>query len=139
MDVEECCPVGEYFGVKGIGEGIVFSCAEHPGLRFKSKGEKHCVSQVKKLNPIDTELMNSINEFVESAVSENRLQQGISYFTENLIDIDVKNIGQFLGWMVKDVLKEEGDTIALNNLDEKRVKSAIVAKARVWFLNYLVR
>jgi len=90
---------------------------------------------VKKLNPIDTEVMNSINEFVEYAVTENRLEQGITFFNENNIEVDAKNTGQFLSWVVRDVLKEENDTIVNNNLDEKKVKNAIVTKARIWFLN----
>jgi hypothetical protein len=89
---------------------------------------------VKKLVPIDTELMNSINEFIESAVTENRLEQGLTFFKENFIDVDAKNTGQFLGWVVRDVLKEEADTITTNNLDEKEVKKAIVNRAKVWFL-----
>jgi hypothetical protein len=137
MAVEECCPVGEYFGKKGVGEGIVFTCVNNQNLKFKSKGEKHSVTKVKKLNPIDTEVMNSINEFVNSVVTENRLEQGITYFNENGIEVDVKNTGQFLSWIVGDVLKEENDTIVDNNLDEKKVKNSIVNKARMWFINKL--
>jgi hypothetical protein len=135
IDVEECCPVGKFFNKEGVGEGIVFTCTTNQELKFKSKGEKHSASKVKTLNPIDVEAMASINEFVELAVTENRLEQGISYFKENNIDVDAKNTGQFLGWIVKDVLKEEADTLLASNLDEKKVKNAIVGKARVWFLN----
>jgi hypothetical protein len=104
-------------------------------LKFKSKGEKHSVTKVKKLNAIDTETMNSIKEFVEAIVTENRLEQGITFFEENNIEIDSKNTGQFLSWIVRDVLKEENDTLLDNHFDEKNVKNAIVAKARIWFLN----
>ena len=79
--------------------------------------------------------MESINEFVESVVSENRLKQGISFFNENNISVDSKNTGEFLRWIVTDVLKEEKDTIEASGLDEKKVKNAIVTKARIWFLN----
>jgi hypothetical protein len=135
--VEECCPVGKFFNKEGIGEGIVFTCMSDQDLKFKSKGEKHSVTKVKKLNPIDTELMNSINEFVECTVTENRLNQGITFFNENNIQVDAKNTGKFLSWVVQDVLKEENDTIINNNFDEKRVKNAIVTKARIWFLNLI--
>jgi len=134
LAVETCCPVGKFFGIEGIGEGLVFTAIDQLDLKFKSKGEKHSVTRVKKLVPIDTELMNSINEFIESAVTENRLEQGLTFFKENFIDVDAKNTGQFLGWVVRDVLKEEADTIATNNLDEKEVKKAIVNRAKVWFL-----
>jgi len=133
--VEEECPVGMFFGKQGVGEGIVFTCVSNQDLKFKSKGEKHSASKVKVLNAIDTELMNSINEFIELSVTENRLEQGISFFKENNIEIDPKNTGAFLGWVVKDVLKEESDTLISSGLDEKKVKNAIVNKARTWFLN----
>mgnify|MGYP000001621961 FL=1 len=133
--VEESCPVGKFFNKDGVGEGIVFTCVTNQELKFKSKGEKHSASKVKTLNPIDVEAMASINEFVELAVSENRLQQGISYFNENNILVDSKNTGEFLRWIVTDVLKEEKDTLEASGLDEKKVKNAIVTKARIWFLN----
>jgi hypothetical protein len=135
IEVEDCCPVGKYFGIEGVGEGIVFSCIDNPEFTFKSKGEKHSASKVKKLNAVDTEKLSSINDFIELAVSENRLEQGISYFNENNIEVDSKNTGEFLRWIVNDVLKEEKDTIESSNLSEKDIKGAIVAKARVWFLN----
>jgi len=137
IDVENCCPVGKSFGVEGIGEGIVFTCETNPDLKFKSKGEKHSVSKVKKLNAVDTELMSNINEFVDSVVTENRLQQGVTFFKENLIEVDAKNTGEFLRWVVTDVLKEESDIIRDSNLDEKKIKVAIVNKARTWFLNQI--
>jgi hypothetical protein len=133
--VEESCPVGKFFNKDGVGEGIVFTCLTNQELKFKSKGEKHSASKVKTLNPVDVELMASINEFVELAVTENRLEQGLSYFKENNIEIDAKNTGQFLGWVVRDVLKEEADTLLASGLDEKKVKNAIVTKARIYFLN----
>ena len=135
MEVENECPVAKYYGVSGIGEGIVFTCTTNPEWKFKSKGEKHSVTKVKVLNSIDTEQLNSINEFVESVVTENRLKQGITYFNENNIEVDSKNTGQFLSWVVRDVLKEESDTIINNGFDDKKVKHAITTKARVWFLN----
>lgn len=136
-EVEKQCPVGKFFGNDGIGEGIVFTAQIDQRFKFKSKGEKHSVTKVKKLNPIDTELMNTINEFVDSVVTENRLEQGVTFFKENDIEVDIKNIGQFLSWMVKDVLKEESDTILDNKLNEKKVKGAIVTKSRMWFINML--
>ena len=50
--------------------------------------------------------------------------------------IDAKNTGEFLRWIVTDVLKEEKDTLEVSGLDEKKVKNAIVTKARMWFLNH---
>ena len=136
IEVEDCCPVGKYFGVEGVGEGIVFT---HGDLRFKSKGEKHSVSKVKTLNPVNIEQLESINQFVEMAVPEQRLEQGISFLKENNIEAESKNVGEFLRWVVTDVLKEEGDTMAENNLDEKKVKAAIVNKARTWYFTNMLK
>jgi RNA ligase len=133
--VEECCPVGEYFGVKGIGEGIVFSCVDNPELRFKSKGEKHSSSKVKVLNSVNVEELESCNEFIEASVTENRLNQAITFLKENGFEVSPKSLGEFIRWMVVDILKEESDTILENNLDEKRIKTQIAVKSRVWFLN----
>jgi len=133
--VEECCPVGKYFNKNGIGEGIVFTCTTDQDLRFKSKGEQHSSSKVKTLNSIDLELLNSINEFVEYSVSNNRLEQGLSYLKENNIDIESKNTGEFIRWIINDVLKEEKELI--QNLNEKKVKVAIAEKARNYFLTLI--
>lgn len=122
ISVEDCCPVGKFFNKEGIGEGIVFTCLTDQELKFKSKGVRHSVTKVKKLNPIDIEVMNSIKEFVDYAVTENRLVQGMAFFNENNIEVNIKNTGQFLDWVVGDVLKEESDTIVENNLDAKKVK-----------------
>lgn len=133
--VETSCPVGKQLGVEGTGEGLVFTCATNQHWKFKSKGEKHSVSKVKTLNAVDVELMKNITEFIDMAVTENRLEQGLSYFKENNIEIEPKNVGQFLRWIVTDVLKEEGDTLEKSGLDDKKIKNAIVSKARIWYLN----
>lgn len=137
LAVEDECPVGKFFGVSGIGEGIVFKCVTNPNLIFKSKGEKHSVSKVKTLNSVDVESLAGIQEFVDSVVTDNRLEQGINYLKEMNIEVHPKNTGEFLRWVVTDVLKEETDTIVANQFDMKRVKSAVVNKARVYFLNLL--
>jgi hypothetical protein len=135
LQVEENCPVGNFFGKEGVGEGIVFTCETNPNLKFKSKGEKHSISKVKTLNSIDTEVLENINDFVEAVVTENRLNQGVNYLKEMGIEISSKATGDFLRWVVGDVMKEEGDTIVDNQLNVKQVSKAISNKARVWFLN----
>ncbi len=135
LSVEEECPVGKHFGVSGIGEGIVYTCVSDPNLKFKSKGEKHSVSKVKTLNAVDVEALAGIQEFVDNVVTENRLEQGLGYLSEMQIEISPKNTGEFLRWVVTDVLKEETDTIVANQFDMKKIKGAVVNKARVWFLN----
>lgn len=136
--VEKQCPVGKHFGVDGIGEGVVWKAKWNDYfLQFKVKGEKHSVSKVKTLAAVDVEMVNSINEFVDNVVTENRLQQGIVFLKENDKAMDQKSTGDFLRWVVNDVIKEETDTIVSSQLDPKKINPVISKKARVWYFNYL--
>lgn len=134
-NVENSCPAGKYFGVEGVGEGLVFRDLSGD-LKFKVKGEKNSVTKVKTLAPVDIEKYEKANQFVEYAVTENRFLQGIEYLKEHNTDIDIKSTGQFLKWVCSDVAKEEGDLIA-ETLDKKIVFKVVQRKARTWFINYL--
>ena len=84
---------------------------------------------------MDIEKVNSIKEFVEYAVTENRLLQGIDeVFTSQGIEPSKKDIGKFIGWVNRDVIKEEMDTLASNNLIPKDVGGAISKKAVQWLM-----
>lgn len=135
LQVEEKCPVAAHFGVDGVGEGIVFTCVSDPTIKFKSKGEKHSASKVKVLNAVDTEQVESIREFVEYAITENRLKQGLQYLSENGFELSPKSTGDFIGWVVRDVIKEEQDTIVKNQIDLKKANGIIAAKIKAWFFN----
>ena len=135
MKVEELCPVGKQLGVEGIGEGIVFTSIDNPDLKFKSKGEKHSVSKVKVLNSINEEELNSINEFVEYSVTENRLKQGLDYMKENNIELSQKNTGEYIRWVINDIIKEESDVIVANTIDLKKANAKISQKTREFYFN----
>jgi len=139
LQVENECPIGRYFGSIGIGEGIVFSYIDENGVksRFKSKGERHSVSKVRKLASVDIEKVNSINEFVEYAVTENRLNQGLEKIFGIGGEIDVTKTGDFLRWVVGDVIKEEMDTMVENGLEPKQVAPAISKKGKNWLFEKL--
>jgi len=83
------------------------------------------------------ELVESINAFVDYAVTESRLKQGIEYMKRNGLDISQKNTGEFLRWVVGDIVKEETDVLTANNLDQKKVNPVISTKARQWYFNNL--
>jgi len=136
-EVEKECPVAKSFGVSGIGEGVVWKSKNQEYI-FKVKGEKHSVSKVKTLASVDVEMVNGINEFVEKVVTENRLEQGFGVLCnrDNIIP-DQTNTGEFLKWMVTDVLKEEQDTIVQNQLEVKKVGAAVSKKAREWYFKKL--
>lgn len=133
-EVEAECPVAKAFGISGIGEGIVWTSDDFK-YRFKVKGEKHSVTKVKKLAAVDIELLNSMNDFVDSVVTENRLKQGLEYLREQGLEVSQKSTGAYLRWVVGDVLKEEMDTIEGNGFDVKKLNPLISKKARQWFFN----
>jgi hypothetical protein len=137
-EIENECPVGKAFGKIGIGEGVVYKHYKEDGsvLQFKVKGGKHAgSSKVKKLQIVDTEKLESINEFVDYVVTEERLNQGIEkVFTMNNIDMDIKKMGEYLRWIMSDVVAEEMDTMKDNKLEPKDVGKFVSNRARNWFL-----
>jgi hypothetical protein len=136
--VEKECPVAKYFGVEGVGEGIVWEYVDgEERYIFKVKGEKHQNSKVKTLTTVDVEAVENINSFIEYAVTENRLLQGIDKMKELGLPIEPKTTGEYLRWVYNDVVKEEADTMVANGIDQKKIGSAISAKARMFWLNYL--
>ena len=141
LAVEKECPFAKEFGISGVGEGIVWAHYDENGHRdhiFKTKGEKHSSSKVKVLAAVDVEKVNSINEFVEYTVTENRLNQAIEQvFTVNAETPSIKKMGDFLRWISRDVIKEEMDTAVANNLEPKDFGKALSTKARLWFMTYL--
>jgi hypothetical protein len=137
-NVEKECPVGKYFDVSGTGEGIVWEhINDNKRYIFKVKGEKHQVSKVKTLTTVDIEEIENIKSFVDYAVTENRLTQGIDKMRELNIPIIDKSTADYLKWVYNDVIKEESDTIEKNNINIKKIGKAISAKARIFWLNYL--
>lgn len=141
--VENKCPVGNFFGNEGVGEGIVWQHSFDDGsmVRFKVKGEKHSSTKVKKLASVDIEKMNSVTEFINYAVTENRLLQAVENTlsvhggntTGDVYDFDRKKLGQFIKWVSSDVLKEESDTLNENDLTMKDVGSSLSKKCKDWF------
>lgn len=135
------CPVGKHFGISGIGEGVVWSCINegynHSDFVFKVKDERHTVTKVKTLAAVDVEKLNTVKDFVNSVVTENRLRQGLDYLRERGLEIDVKNTGAFLKWLYNDVIKEELDTIEASGLEESEIGKAISAEGKKWFFNIL--
>jgi hypothetical protein len=134
--VEKECPVGKYFGVSGIGEGVVWSSKTYG--RFKVKGDEHSSSKVTTLASVDTEKIASIDEFVKYAATENRFRQGIEQvFTIYGQKPDVKQTKKFITWVTNDIFKEESMTLTENNLIPEDVSKAIATAAREFLKHYL--
>ena len=139
--VEALCPVGKHFGVEGIGEGIVFSNYDENGHRkhiFKAKGKKHSTCNVKTIAPVDLEKMKSIEEFTDYAFTENRCNQAIEQvFIGTNTEVDQKGTGNFIKWVVSDIIAEETDTMTASNLTSKDIGKYVSKLAKNWFFTYI--
>lgn len=139
QEVEAECPWGKMHGISGIGEGIVWvPTDEHWGntnLFWKSKGEKHSVTKKKTLKPmLSPEVFNAISEFVDFAVTENRLTQGLEAIKEKGHPIEMKSMGHYLKWLNQDIQRECALELEDNKLDWKKVNKAVSEKARKFFM-----
>ncbi len=145
LEVEKECPVGKEFGRElgedtcTIGEGIVFTGKYKDNYyRFKAKGKEHSASKVKTVAAVDVEKVNSIDAFVNYAVTENRLNQGIEQvFTSAGATPEVRKTGDFLRWISNDVIAEEIDVMKESNLEPKDVNRSVSTRAREWYMRFL--
>lgn len=134
--VEADCPVarsslGDTFEGELVGEGVVWTTTfMGETLRFKAKGEKHSISKVKVLVPVDIEKVESIREFVSNVVTEARLNQGL----EHVDSRESKHTGAFIKWVIADIFKEEMDTVVGNGFTSKEVTGPLSTAIRQWFL-----
>lgn len=136
LAVEEECPVAKAFGFSGIGEGIVWSTTLNGNVhRFKVKGERHSSSKVKTLAAVDTEKLESIQKFVEYAVTKSRFNQALENVFPNEEPIKNNKLGDVIRWVVNDVIKEEMDTMVDNKIEPKDVNKYISSKVREMFFN----
>jgi len=134
LAVEAECPIAKALGVSGIGEGVVWSC-DYEGVRhsFKVKGEKHSVSKVTKLASVDVEKLNTINEFVDYAVTQARVDQAMATVFSSPEEYDRNKTGDVIRWIISDIMAEESDVLKENNLLSKDVNKYISNKARQLF------
>jgi RNA ligase len=141
QQVEDECPIAKHFGISGCGEGIVYKCTDpdynDPAFWLKIKGEKHSVSKVKTLAPVDVEKMKSVDDFMDKVVTENRLNQGIEYLVEMGLEVTEKSTGQFISWVFKDCLKEESDTLEASGLNKKDIGKPLGTLSRKWYFKKL--
>jgi hypothetical protein len=97
------------------------------------KGEKHSSSKVKTLAAVNVEKLESIQKFVDYAVTESRFNQALENIFPNNEPIDVKKRGDVIRWVVNDVIKEEMDTMVENQLEPKEINKYISSKVREMF------
>lgn len=127
------------FGMKGVGEGLVFypvgadvpaRFEDYAMLMWKAKGEKHRTAGTKVAAQIEPEVVKSIDEFVNLMVTEARLSQGLKEACGGTAD--VKHMGAFLRWVAGDVEKESTAELSASGLTFAQVEKAVSARARDW-------
>lgn len=147
-EVEKCCPVAKAMLEAEcpekcvdrdvfLGEGVVFSNRHPFNSSFKSKGEKHSAHGGSKRPSVDPIKAANIKDFVKQVVTEDRLEQcwGVIEQEYGEGNMTTKQIGELMGWIFKDIISEEGDALAHNNLCKKDIGSEVANTARPWFIN----
>ena len=133
--IDKECPVSAYFGVKGTGEGLVFTY--HPPepscvlYHFKVKGESHAVVKKDRIDNVPKEKAARINAFVEYAMTEARLDQGLEYLKEMLIPVEPESTAKYIKWVTGDILNEESDKLEEMDLNERDIKSELSKAIRL--------
>lgn len=142
--VEKCDPfVKTNFGIEGIGEGLVFYPVSHPGIKsfgelcFKAKGEAHKVVKMEKSAQVNPASAANATAFANLVLTEARLEQGARSLNENAeLLFDMKNVGKFIGWINKDVVKECAAELEASGLTwDKQVQKQVGDLARTWFMD----
>lgn len=137
--VEAECPVAKYFGEIGIGEGVVWKpecmdLQDDSSYWFKVKGEKHSGSgEVRVLLPVDTEKAASLAEFIKETVTPARLEQAYAYLKEMNKPLDRKSTGDFIKWVITDIIKEHYDVMEASYIQPKAISLPVSNIARAWY------
>lgn len=140
-EVEKSDPwVKSVFDIDGIGEGLVFYPVsktyrkDFSNLVFKAKGEKHKTVKQKTPVQVNPEIAESAKHYADLVLTEARLEQGARAISNQELVFDIKKIGQFIGWINKDLLKETQDELAASGLEWKAVQGEVSSRARNWYL-----
>jgi hypothetical protein len=136
IEVERECPAAKALGLSGLGEGIVWEhTSERFGrLLFKTKGAKHKGTKNRQLVFIAPEVMASREAFAEAVLTESRLEQGLDLIVARHGKATLDHMGEFLMWIGRDVIKEEGDTLQASGLDRKEAMTLVNRRAKAWVI-----
>jgi hypothetical protein len=143
LAIDDCDPwIDSQFNVKGPGEGLVFYPIDlyHVGydnfsnLCFKAKGEKHKTIAKDKPAQLDPTIAANMNAFVEMVLTPARLEQGVRATNDGEFKFEQKNIGAFLAWISRDIIKETNQEMNASGLDPKSAVKACSNHARIWFI-----
>lgn len=144
LAVEACDPwVKSVCGEEGVGEGLVFYPVSEThsnykcfsDLCFKAKGAKHQVVAKAKPAQADPQAAANAAAFAEMVVTPARLEQGCRAANGGELVFESKNIGTFLAWIGRDVIKECNVEMQASGLEQKDAVRACSNRARVWYLD----
>jgi hypothetical protein len=80
--------------------------------------------------------LNSIQEFVDYAATENRFNQAVEYvFTQSGIEPSIEKTKLFINWINNDIVKEEIYVLANSGLEFKNVVGLISKRSASWFIS----
>lgn len=127
------------FGISGKCEGMVavphINGLPRMDLAFKVKNPEFNGKSKNKLgggSKLDPETAQNVNEFVDSAVTEERLRQGVHYLQEMGKPVDETSTGDFLSWVWNDIADEESDQMDRLGLTKKELGKPVATRAREW-------
>ncbi len=93
-------------------------------------------SKVKTLAPVDVERYNTLQELATSLATEPRLEQ-MAQQTFDLLnggEVDIKRMGDFIKAVMKDILKEEIDSVAASGFTTKEISGPISKISRDYIM-----
>lgn len=144
LTIEKIDPwVKSNFNIDGIGEGLVFypmtfgfmKYSMFEKLGFKAKGEAHRVAKHPYPAQLDPTISKNIEDFISYALTEQRLEQALSY-------VDVcnnkncgKQLGKFLAWLSNDISRECRVELELSKDVRKAYLNACMIAAKKWFMS----
>ncbi len=140
-DNESNSPIGKYMGIENnVLEGMVWTGRNTDGtlLKFKVKGEKHTVSKVRTLKPVDDVKEQAKNDLIKLVCNPSRLEQGwqLIFGANNEKKRPEKtDIPDFLRWVINDIMDEHVDDYFEANIEPKELNGKISTVARIWFLD----
>ncbi|RPA92386.1 hypothetical protein L873DRAFT_1817708 [Choiromyces venosus 120613-1] len=152
QDIGHECPVAKALGGSGPGEGIVWTMLvpiRHHNRRilgFKTKDERFLGTAYAPRIPPQTPVANTmiaeesntpVDDFVNYAVGERRLEQGVEYMMEMGIPLKMENVNRFNRWVINDTLKEESEQMKDLKVHPTFICVKIGNLAGVWFDKYL--
>jgi len=141
QEVSSVCPAGLFFGINGPGEGLVWRCVE-PGFEnqrfwFKSKGASSQQRKSKSENEAQEKFSSrSVESVIEEFFVENRLLRGIAFLKESNIPVNKLNVGNFVSFLVQDVLQEL-PLDCFNDQDKKEFKQKFGKKSAQWYFSFI--